>query len=591
VPPARVNEPEASHQEGLLPMLDQNFTLPYPPLQVRAGVLVADGYGTSLRVLYGRLHVEDGIGMHRRSLVVDRAGSGLERLVLLGKTGSLTLEALAWLRAIGAALVHLGADGALLTHSVPFGYDGHPIRRAQALAATTGLDVSLACYLIAEKLDGQRANLARLRVSDLRAFDRLREALKHAATTEDVRICEAQAAAIYWNAWRAVPLRLRGRDLARMPARWARYDSRASVLTGAPRAATNPVNALLNYLYALLESEARLALLAVGLDPTLGVLHADQRNRDSFALDSMEPIRPAVDAFVLDLLEERILTSRDFAELSNGVCRVRAPLTHELALTLGRWRLLLAPIVAHLAQAFRAALLGRGDASAARPRAMQTMRKTRRESLASPRTATEMPEIPRTKGASASRIRLAVPFPSSAQSPLNATPRKVTSTRPYETKAWATPRPEAPPLIPAACARCGRPVEKRRRRHCEGCMPQARREHGLRAIERAREALRLQRLAGNDPRADAATNRKRSEAIVEQRRRSREWRRENPGATGHDRAWFLREVLPRLDPIPLRAIARATGLSLAACSRYRGGVRIPHPRHWKALATLVEEFL
>ena len=119
-------------------MLEQNFTLPYPPLQVRAGVLVADGYGTSLRVLYGRLHVEDGIGPHRRSLVVDRAGSGLERLVLLGKTGSLTLEALAWLRAIGAALVHLGPDGTLLAHSVPFGYDGHPIRRAQALAATPG---------------------------------------------------------------------------------------------------------------------------------------------------------------------------------------------------------------------------------------------------------------------------------------------------------------------------------------------------------------------------------------------------------------------------------------------------------------------
>jgi len=198
-------------------MLEQNFTLPYPPLQVRAGVLVADGYGTSLRVLYGRLHVEDGIGPHRRSLVVDRAGSGLERLVLLGKTGSLTLEALAWLRAIGAALVHLGPDGALLAHSAPFGYDGHPIRRAQALAASTGLDLSLACYLIAEKLDGQRANLARLKVSDLAAFDRLREALKHAATIEDVRLCEAQAAAIYWNAWRTVPLRLRGRDLAQYP--------------------------------------------------------------------------------------------------------------------------------------------------------------------------------------------------------------------------------------------------------------------------------------------------------------------------------------------------------------------------------------
>jgi CRISPR-associated endonuclease Cas1 len=567
--------------------MQEQFTLPYPPLQVRAGVLVADGYGTSLRVLYGRLRIEDGIGPHRRSLVVDRAGSGLERLVLLGKTGSLTLEALAWLRAIGAALVHLGPDGALLAHSAPFGYDGHPIRRAQALAASTGLDLSLACYLIAEKLDGQRANLARLKVSDLAAFDRLREALKHAATIEDVRLCEAQAAAIYWNAWRTVPLRLRGRDLARIPAHWARYDSRASVLTGAPRAATNPVNALLNYLYALLESESRLALLAVGLDPTLGVLHADQRNRDSFALDAMEPIRPAVDAFVLDLLEERILSSRDFAELPNGICRVRAPLTHELALTLGRWRLLLAPIVTHLAQVFRAALLGPREANATKPRAAETRQNARRESLESPRTNRETAKTPRTNGPFPSRKSPAVPLPSSAQSPLSATPRKATSPRPYASKAWSTPRAETPPLVPVGCARCGKTVEKRRRRHCEKCMPQARREHGLRAIERAREALRLQTLAGNDPRADAETNRKRSEAIVEQRRRGREWKRENPNGAGHDRAWFLREVTPKLDDVPLSLIARVTGLSLAACSRYRAGARVPHPRHWDALLALV----
>lgn len=119
-------------------------------------------------------------------------------------------------------------------------------------------------------------------------------------------------------------------------------------------------------------------------------------------------------------------------------------------------------------------------------------------------------------------------------------------------------------------------------------MPQARREHGLRAIEHAREALRLQTLAGKDPRGDAATNRKRSEAIVEQSRRSREWKRENPDRAGHDRAWFLREVAPKLDDVPLNAIARVTGLSLAACSRHRAGTRVPHPRHWEALRSLVE---
>jgi hypothetical protein len=120
-------------------MQDQQFTLPFPPLQVRAGVLVVDGYGITTRVLYGKLRIEDGIGPHRRSIALDRTGSGLERLVLLGKSGTVTLESLAWLRAIGASFVHLGLDGDVLTHSAPFGYEGQPVRRAQALAVANGL--------------------------------------------------------------------------------------------------------------------------------------------------------------------------------------------------------------------------------------------------------------------------------------------------------------------------------------------------------------------------------------------------------------------------------------------------------------------
>jgi CRISPR-associated endonuclease Cas1 len=535
-------------------MQDQQFTLPYPPLQVRAGVLVLDGYGIGLRVLYGKLRLEDGIGSHRRSLVLDRAGSGLERLVLLGKAGTLTLESLAWLRAIGAALVHLSPDGQVLTHSVPFGYDGHPIRRAQGLAVANGLGIDLARDLMGRKLDGQRANLMRLRVTDLHAFDALRKGLDRMTSIEDVRLCEAKAAALYWHAWSHVPIRLRGRDLPRIPAKWTRYDSRASMLTKAPRAATNPVNALLNYMYALLESESRLALLAAGLDPTLGVLHADQRNRDSFALDAMEPIRPCVDAFVLDLLEERVLTSRDFVELPNGVCRVRAPLTHDLAVTLPRWRQLMGPIVAHLAQAFRANL-GRGATPIAKSRI------------------------------STSQLRVALP--SAPPSPLQVTPRKQRQARPYAGQAWSLPRAEVLALVPRPCAACGKPVVKRRRRHCDGCIPAMRVTQAEKVVMAARKALAERAAAGNDPRNSREANRKRGSAITEQRRRNHEWSREHD-ADGHDAAWFRREVVPKLGAYPLSAIARVTALSLTACSRIRGGSQTPHPRHWDALAALVK---
>jgi CRISPR-associated endonuclease Cas1 len=531
-------------------MQQQNFTPLYPPLQVRAGVLVVDGYGISLRVLNrGKLRVEDGIGRQRRSLTLDRAGCDLERLVLIGHAGYVTLEALSWLRAIGAALVQIGRDGEVLAHSVPFGYDGHPIRRAQALAVTNGLDLAIARELIADKLDGQRRILVRL-AADLREFDKLRASLASADSIERVRVIEANAALAYFGAWKAVTIRFRQRDLARIPARWLRCDSRASVLTGAPRAATSPINAMRNYLFACLESESRLALLAQGLDPTLGVLHADQRNRDSLALDAMEPVRAEVDAFLLDLLEDREFTTRDFGELPNGICRIAAPLTHELALTLPHWRECLRPIAARLAQLFRALV----DKSAA----------------------------PRTFASKSTNKRRSIPGPE--RSPLLATPRKASRPRPYATRAWRAPTVERRPANPIACAICGEPVLKRRRRHCEACMPKARREHGLRAIEAARKALAAQSAAGNDPRRTAAANRKRSEAISDGHRRNRRWAREHPGQ--RDEAWFKREIAPKLDAFTLKEIAEATGLSLAACSRIRAGTKVPPPRHWQVLRKL-----
>jgi CRISPR-associated endonuclease Cas1 len=510
-----------------------------------------DGYGIALRVVSrGKLRVEDGIGRQRRSLALDRAGSGLERLVLIGHAGFVTLDALAWLRAIGAALVQIGRDGEVLAHSVPFGYDGHPIRRAQALAATNGLDLAIARDLIADKLEGQRRILVRLG-AELREFDKLRAAIDAADSIERVRVIEANAAALYFRAWRDVRIRFRERDLGRIPAGWLRCDSRASALTGAPRAATSPVNALRNYLFACLESEASLTLLAHGCDPTIGVLHADQRNRDSFALDAMEPLRADVDAFLLDLLEDREFTPRDFGELPNGICRIAAPLTHELALTLPHWRECLRPIAARLAQTFRESLVNKG----APPRALAAKSGNKRRS------------------------------PGPERSLLFATPRKASQPRPYAARSRQAPTLEARPANPTACVLCGEPVLKRRRRHCEACMPKARREHGLRAIEAARKALAAQTAAGNDPRRSADVNEARGEAISEGHRRNRRWAREHPER--RDEAWFKREIVPKLDGFSLKEIAKATSLSLAACSRIRAGAKVPHLRHWEALDLLV----
>ena len=175
----------------------------------------------------------------------------------------------------------------------------------------------------------------------------------HLATDRDkIRLAEAQAAAAYWPAWAPIPVRIARRDVDRVPAHWRTVGPRTSTLTGSPRLATNPANAMINYLYALLEAEATLAARVVGLDPGLGVLHADQLNRDSLAADLMEPVRPLVDRYVLRLLGARTFAASDFYETRQGVCRVTPPLARELAATLPEWRRAVGRVAEDVAKLF-----------------------------------------------------------------------------------------------------------------------------------------------------------------------------------------------------------------------------------------------
>lgn len=88
------------------------------------------------------------------------------------------------------------------------------------------------------------------------------------------------------------------------------------------------------------------------------------------------------------------------------------------------------------------------------------------------------------------------------------------------------------------------------------------------------------------PRRRAAVNGAR-EVIADGHRRKSQLgaRTSRPARRG---AWFKREIGPKLDAFSLKRIAESTGLSLAACSRFRAGSQMPHPRHWEGLLALVE---
>jgi CRISPR-associated protein Cas1 len=494
---------------------------------LRGGVCVVEGYGVRVYVRHGRLKIEDGFPGERRERSYSRVRPGIGRLVLLGHAGTITLEAFRWLADVGVSLIQIDADGRLLTTSAPSSGDAR-LRRAQALAITNPTGLQVARTLLQQKLTGQRRLLDRLTGPGglVEQFDQAADRLDQASTVDELLIAERDAAFAYWTAWAHLTVRFRPSEAARLPDHWATFGQRSSAFSSGPRLAVNPANALLNYLYAILAAETRIALLTVGLDPALGIVHADYRARDSFALDVMEAIRPEVDQYVLDLLERRIFRTHDFHETRRGVCRLLPPMTKQLAETAPIWGSLIAPVTEQVT-----AILAEAPGS-------------RIDRLTTPLTNTN-----RHAGRAATR----------------------------RTAHAARPRAPKPPRV---CQRCGGELPRGGRRVCDTCLAETQAEQfeafsgtGLAAIGRLK-------LEGRDPTHGGQAAKKRGQATADRKREIAEWEARYGQLV--DLTAFEREILPLIQDVPLSRLVRASGLSLRYCSLIRRGEKIPHPRHWEA---------
>ena len=81
--------------------------------------------------------------------------------------------------------------------------------------------------------------------------------------------------------------------------------------------ASDEINALLNYGYAILESEIRKATNTVGLDYSIGFLHEINQSRTPLVYDIQELFRWFIDVSVIQLLEEKKIKKSDFIITEN----------------------------------------------------------------------------------------------------------------------------------------------------------------------------------------------------------------------------------------------------------------------------------
>ncbi len=318
----------------------------------RHGVVTLFGYGIQVRVDRGHLILEDGIGADRHYARFPRVGHGLQRLIVIAADGMVSLAAIRWLADQNASFIMLDRAGSVLIATGPARKGDVHIRRAQALARQSGAGIQITQDLIDKKLRGQE-QVARNQLGDIAAADaiaKLRLEIPSLHAFDTIRLLESQAGVLYWAAWRSVQIQFPRQDLPRVPDHWRSFQARRSPISGSARLAANPVNAILNYLYAIVEAEARLAATILGLDPGFGFLHSDTAHRDSLAADLMEPVRPQVDAFVLDWILREPIKREWFFEQRDGNCRLMAPFAARLSETSKTWRRLLAPLAESVAR-------------------------------------------------------------------------------------------------------------------------------------------------------------------------------------------------------------------------------------------------
>jgi CRISPR-associated endonuclease Cas1 len=317
----------------------------------KSGVLTIHGFGVRVRMQSGHLQIEDGVADERRTVRLARVGHGLRRLVCISEDGFFTLDALKWLADQRASLIMLDRSGKVSLVTGPTAPSDARLRRAQALAHQSGAALEIMRELMRAKLNGQQ-QLVRTKLANTTAADiiaKLQESLSTAESLNEVARLEAHAASAYWSSWNELPINFPRQDVARVPEHWRTFGTRKSAITGSPRLATNPPNAILNYCYALLECETRLGLAAVGLDPGMGMLHVDAPARDSLACDIMEAVRPSVDAWLLDWIMREPFRRSDFFEERNGNCRLLRTLTAKLSETTSVWAKLVAPWAEYVA--------------------------------------------------------------------------------------------------------------------------------------------------------------------------------------------------------------------------------------------------
>lgn len=308
--------------------------------------LILCGHGVSFRIENGTLVIRDGFTHYPQQQARYRYFQGdLElppRIVLLDGSGTLSFDVMSWLAEQGVTLTRIKWTGEVAVAGVGFTTDPDKIAWQRSTRSDNAKRMAFASDLIARKLLASIATLeAHIPPSPAQeaAIAKARDSIDWLTRDPFAEIglllqLEGVCAYTYFTAWRAVELRWTALSRRPVPEAWRQFRSRSSILTGIKHKkwkASHPLNAMLNYGYAVKAAQLQVQALSDGYDPAIGIMHHTRRDFPAFAYDMIEPERPKVDAAILAFIAARSFAAADFVIRKDGVCRLSPQLARAVA--------------------------------------------------------------------------------------------------------------------------------------------------------------------------------------------------------------------------------------------------------------------
>ena len=312
--------------------------------------LILCGHGVSMRVEGGSLVVRDGFTHYPQEQNVRRFfPRDLElptRIILLDGSGTLSFEVLNWLADQGVALARVKWTGEVATVAGGNGYAADPAKLdwQKETRGDPSKRLSFAADLIRQKVVASLETLERY-IPEGRARARASEKARIAIdrlshdTFSDLNVIfalEGECASAYFASWHGLPIQWTGLAQRPVPNDWHCYSGRSSLAVGIKpenRNASHPINAMLNYAYAVKLAQLQIDAVADGYDPIQGIMHNSHKGSPALVLDFIELERPRVDAKILELVADRKFAAADFIVKRDGVCRLSPQLARAVAIS------------------------------------------------------------------------------------------------------------------------------------------------------------------------------------------------------------------------------------------------------------------